>query len=247
MRVLPRGNWLDESRRDRDARASRSSCRGSASTGPARATRLDLARWLVSRDNPLAARVFVNRLWKLLLRPGHRRRRSTTSARRASGRRTPSCSTGWRVEFVDSGWDVKHMLQADGHVARPTGSRRGHGPSCSSSDPDNRLLARQGRFRLDAELVRDNALAVSGLLVAEDRRAERQAVSAGRLLGAPELPRRASGRTDHGDEPVPPRALHLLAADVPAPEPAGLRRAEPRGVHGRARRARTRRCRPWCC
>ena len=95
-------------------------------------------------------------------------------------------------------------------------------------------------------MVRDNALAVSGLLSRTDRRAERPALPAAGLLDLPELSAARMGRR-RGRGPVPPRPLHLLAADVPAPEPAGLRRAEPRGVRGRAHRARTRRSRRWCC
>ena len=109
-------------------------------------------------------------------------------------------------------------------VARAAGER----------DPDNRLLRPAGPLPARR---RDWSATMPwrsrGLLVAEDRRAERQAVSAGRLLGVPELPAaRVRGR--HGREPVSPRPLHVLAADVPAPQPAGLRRPEPRGMHGRA-------------
>ena len=67
------------------------------------------------------------------------------------------------AELVDSGWDVKHMLKLM-VMSRRTGNRRPASATALQKDPDNRWLARQGRFRLDAEMVRDNALAVSGLL-----------------------------------------------------------------------------------
>ena len=76
-------------------------------------------------------------------------------------------------------------------------------------DPGNVWLARQNRFRLDAEFVRDNALAVSGLLSAQDRRAERQAVSAGRVLVVSQFPQaRMAERQGRG--PISPWAVHLL-------------------------------------
>jgi hypothetical protein len=117
---------------------------------------------MVSRDNPLAARVFVNRLWKLMFGQGL----VTTPDDFGSQGAWPShpLLLDWlAVEFVDSGWDVKHLLKVmvTSATYRQTSAA---GPALRQRDPYNRWLARQGRFRLDAEMVRDNALAVSGLL-----------------------------------------------------------------------------------
>ena len=80
-------------------------------------------------------------------------------------------------------------------------------------------------------MVRDNALAIAGLLVPKIGGPSVKPYQPDGLLGEPELPARdyVGG---HGREPVPPRAVHLVAAVVPAPEPAGLRRPQPRGMRG---------------
>ncbi len=124
--------------------------------------RLALAHWLVSPDNPLTARVFVNRLWEKLFGAGLVR----TSEEFGSQGDLPSHPQllDWlAVEFVESGWDVKHMLKLmvmsavyrQSSLVTPEGLAR---------DPQNRFLARGPRFRLTAEMVRDQSLAVSGLL-----------------------------------------------------------------------------------
>jgi hypothetical protein len=71
-----------------------------------RATRLDLAKWLVSRDNPLTARVFVNRLWKLTFGTGLSKRLDDLGAQ-GEWPVHPSCSTGWRSSSWTAIWDVK--------------------------------------------------------------------------------------------------------------------------------------------
>jgi hypothetical protein len=128
-----------------------------------RANRLDLARWLVSRDNPLTARVFVNRLWRLAFGQGIVRSVEDFGTQGAFPSH-PDALDWLAVEFMDSGWDVKYVLRLivcsstyrQSSVAMREQRER---------DPANTWLTRQGRFRLDAELVRDNALAASGLLV----------------------------------------------------------------------------------
>jgi hypothetical protein len=135
-----------------------------AQTG--RATRLDLAEWLVARDSGapgLTARVFVNRLWKLFFGKGLSSRLDDLGAQGE----TPVHAEllDWlAVEFMDSGWDAKHMVRLI-VTSRTYRQSSVESAAMRQRDPENRLLARQTRPRLDAEFIRDNALAVSGLLV----------------------------------------------------------------------------------
>ncbi len=159
MRVLPRGNWLSDSgeivQPAVPAYLGKLDAKG-------RATRLDLARWLTTQDNPLVARVFVNRLWKLMFARGI----VTTLedfGRQGSNPTHPELLDWLAGEFIASGWDVKHVfkLMAMSDTYRRTSRDT---PELRQKDPYNALLARQGRFRLDAEMVRDNALSIAGLL-----------------------------------------------------------------------------------
>jgi hypothetical protein len=163
IRILKRGNWLDDS----GEVVTPSVPAFLSKTDPTgrRATRLDLAAWVVSRDNPLTARVFVNRLWALLFGQGLV---STPDDFGAQGAwpTHPELLDRLAVEFVESGWDVKHVVRLI--VTSGTYRQASHAPEpVRQKDPYNQWLARQGRFRLDAEIVRDNALAVSGLIVDE--------------------------------------------------------------------------------
>jgi mono/diheme cytochrome c family protein len=160
LRVLPRGNWLDDS-----GEIVKPTVPGSLSAlevSGRRANRLDLARWFVSPDNPLTARVFVNRLWKVAFGQGIVKSLEDFGTQGAFP--THLELLDWlAVEFQSSGWDVKHMLKL--LVMSSTYRQSSHaGTELRERDPGNLWLARQGRFRLDAEMVRDNALAISGLL-----------------------------------------------------------------------------------
>jgi hypothetical protein len=160
MRVLPRGNWLDDTGELVTPAAP-------ASLAPfavqdRQATRLDLARWLVAPENPLVARVFVNRLWKLLFGQGLVRTLDDFGAQGAWPTH-PELLDWLAVEFVDRGWDIKHLIKLM-VLSRTYRQASAVSESLRQRDPYNALLARQARFRLDAEMVRDNALAVSGLL-----------------------------------------------------------------------------------
>jgi hypothetical protein len=160
MRILPRGNWLDESGPivTPDVPASLPAL----GVKDRRATRLDLARWLTSPENPLVARVAVNRLWKLAFGQGLV---ATLDDFGSQGTWPTHLELlDWLAcEFRDGGWDVKGTLK---RIVMSETYRQSSLPRESDlrRDPSNRWLSRQNRFRLDAEMVRDNALAASGLL-----------------------------------------------------------------------------------
>ncbi len=124
--------------------------------------RLGLARWLVSPENPLTARVTVNRLWQSVFGTGLVR----TSEDFGSQGEPPSHPEllDWLAgEFMRSGWDVQHMLRLILTSATYQQSSRVT-PALLAADPENRLLARGPRFRMNAEFVRDQALSAAGLL-----------------------------------------------------------------------------------
>jgi len=160
VRVLPRGNWLDES--GPVVQPGVPACMPPLDVGDERATRLDLGRWLVSDEHPLTARVFVNRLWRLLFGVGLSSKLDDLGAQ-GEWPVHPELLDWLAVEFVESGWDVRHLLRSI------VSSRTYRQSSLESAelrarDPANRLLARQSRWRIEAEFVRDTALSISGLL-----------------------------------------------------------------------------------
>ncbi len=161
VRILPRGNWMDESGEVVTAATPRflPPLRG-AGGGPG--GRLDLANWLVSRENPLTARTVMNRLWKQLFGSGISRVLDDLGAQ-GEPPTNPALLDWLACEFQDSGWDVKHMVRllvrSNTYKQVSTASK-----ALQAADPYNREVARQSRYRLDAELVRDNALATAGLL-----------------------------------------------------------------------------------
>ncbi|HXG60695.1 MAG TPA: PSD1 and planctomycete cytochrome C domain-containing protein [Planctomycetota bacterium] len=161
VRIRPRGNWMDDS--GEIVLPATPKFLPPLGVEGRRATRLDLARWLVAPENPLTARVFVNRLWRLFFGMGLSRSLDDLGAQ-SEWPVHPELLDWLAVEFMESGWDVKHLVRliVTSRTYRQTSVPR---PELKERDPFNRLLARQSRWRLDAELVRDNALAVSGLLV----------------------------------------------------------------------------------
>ena len=161
IRILPRGNWMDESG-ERLQPAPPEFLTGTLPTDTPRQSRLDLARWLTSAENPLTARTFVNRLWKQFFGQGLS---SAVDDLGAQGE-TPSHPEllDWLAcEFRDSGWDIQHLMRLLVRSAAYQQDSRAR-PELKEADPDNRLLAHQNPRRLDAEFVRDNALFAAGLL-----------------------------------------------------------------------------------
>lgn len=162
VRVLPRGNFLDETG-PVVLPTTPSFLPGlRTSTEQKRLTRLDLADWINSKDNPITARTVMNRLWQIF----HGTGLSAGLDDLGSQGELPSHPEllEWlSLEFRDKGWDVKKMirLMVTSRTYRQSSSLR---PDLKETDPNNRLLASQNPRRLDAEFVRDNALFVAGLL-----------------------------------------------------------------------------------
>jgi Protein of unknown function (DUF1553)/Protein of unknown function (DUF1549)/Planctomycete cytochrome C len=163
VRILPRGNWMDETGEIVKPALPHYLPRPEVTGRDL--TRLDLARWLVSRDNPLTARTVMNRVWKQFFGAGLCKQLDDLGAQ-GEPPSNPALLDWLACEFMDSGWDVKHMVRtiATSKTYRQTSVAT---PELLAADPLNRELARQSAYRGDAELVRDNALAVSGLLVAK--------------------------------------------------------------------------------
>lgn len=125
-------------------------------------SRLGVAQWLISRDNPLTARVAVNRFWAQLFGKGIVETEEDFGQQGASPTH-PELLDWLAVEFVEHGWDVKALLKTIVLSSTYRQSSRVT-PQLLAKDPKNRLLAHYPRRRLDAETVRDQALALSGLL-----------------------------------------------------------------------------------
>ncbi|HEY1083489.1 MAG TPA: DUF1553 domain-containing protein [Prosthecobacter sp.] len=127
---------------------------------PQESGRLQLARWMTSRDNPLTARVFVNRVWHWLFGAGLVR---TTDNFGATGELPshPELLDFLAVRFMEDGWNLKRLIK-DLVLSRTY--RQSSEAAGLAQDPDNRLLSRMNRKRLDAESLRDAMLASSGLL-----------------------------------------------------------------------------------
>ncbi len=125
--------------------------------------RLGLARWLVDNSNPLTARVTVNRYWQEIFGAGLVRSAGDFGSQ-GEPPTHPELLDWLAVEFRESGWDIKKLfrLMVTSAAYRQAAATT---PEKVEKDPENRLLSRGPRFRMDAEMVRDYALAASGLLV----------------------------------------------------------------------------------
>jgi hypothetical protein len=162
IRVLPRGNWMDDSGEVVEPGVPAAFRQITPGDGR-RVSRLDLAEWLVSADNPLTARTFVNRLWRLYFGVGLSRTLEDLGSQ-GEWPTHPELLDWLAVEFRESGWDVKKLyrLIVTSATYRQTAAAT---PAHLAVDPTNKFLARGPRFRMDGEMLRDSALAASGLLV----------------------------------------------------------------------------------
>ena len=161
VKILPRGNWLDKS--GDEVKPAIPEFLGKLETANKRATRMDLAKWVVSKENPLTARAFVNRTWKLFFGYGLSRRLDDLGGQ-GEPPTHPELLDHLASGFRDDGWDVKALIRniVTSKAYRQSSLPRG---TLEKDDPANRLYARQSRYRVDAEFVRDSALSISGLLV----------------------------------------------------------------------------------
>jgi hypothetical protein len=167
-RILPRANWMDDSSPIVEPAIPR--FLGTLDKKGERATRLDLANWLASRTNPLTARTFVNRLWRELFGTGLSKVLDDLGSQ-GEWPTHPELLDWLASEFMHPeldaaathDWDVKHMIRLI--VTSQTYRQSSIADATSlQKDPENRLLAHQNRYRVDAETVRDIALRISGLL-----------------------------------------------------------------------------------
>jgi hypothetical protein len=159
--ILTRGSWMTPA--DEVSPAYPGFLSEGMPASEKRLTRLDLANWLVSKDNPLPARHFVNRLWKQFFGKGFSNILDDLG-NQGEWPSHPELIDWLAAEFHGSGWDVKQLVRLI--VTSDTYCQiSAENEALAETDPDNRLLSEQSPRRLDAEFIRDNALAVSGLLV----------------------------------------------------------------------------------
>ena len=184
VRILPRGNWMNES--GEIVQPTLPHYLPQPAIEGRELTRLDLAQWLVSRDNPLTARTTMNRLWKQFFGAGISKALNDLGTQ-GEPPANPALLDWLACEFMDSGWDMKHMVrtivtsatyrQSLNRDAGADGGRSLQPRVC----PAERVSAGRGtRARHGAGRVRAAR--------ARDRRSECEALPAGRILGEPQLP-----------------------------------------------------------
>jgi len=159
VRILNRGNWQDKT--GEIMKPATPGFLPPLTPKKGNYNRLDLAKWTVAPENPLTARVAVNRLWKLFY--GYGIARSLEESGAQGQLPTHAELLDWLASEFKDGWDVKKLVRImiTSQTYRQSSIET---PASRERDPFNKLFARQSRWRLDAEFVRDNALAISGLL-----------------------------------------------------------------------------------
>ncbi|MBC7966861.1 MAG: DUF1553 domain-containing protein, partial [Fuerstia sp.] len=164
--VLTRGDFLHPDREHGALALGVPASLNIAETKPAFSNRLDLARWLVSRDNPLTARVTVNRIWARYFGRGLVETENDFGFQ-GSPPSHPELLDWLAAEFMESGWSLKHLhrLIVTSATYQQTSERSPHADvKLAAIDPGNRLLSRQNRIRVDAEFVRDISVSAAVLL-----------------------------------------------------------------------------------
>ena len=222
-RILPRGNWMDDSAPIVEPAIPR--FLGALDTRGERATRLDLANWLVSRDNPLTARTFVNRTWREFFGTGLSKVIDDLGSQ-GEWPTHPELLDWLASEFMQK-WDIKHVVRliVTSHTYRQ--SSLGDEPK---ADPENRLLAHQNRFRIDAENVRDVILQASGLLSDKVGGPSVNPVEPPGYLAALNFPKREYSAS-HGEDLYRRGLYTTWQRTYLASESLEFRRADARGVH----------------
>ena len=162
MRIRPRGNWTDNSGEIVLPSTPAFLPNAMASTEEKRLSRLDLAQWIVDPENPLTARTAVNRMWAQFFGTALSRNTGDLGSQGAWPSH-PEVLDWLAAEFVANGWSTKHVVRTI-VLSRTYRQSSAATAELLAKDPGNSLLARQSRRRLDAEFIRDNALAVGGLL-----------------------------------------------------------------------------------
>ena len=162
--MLPRGDWMNPAEKVEPAFPA--FLAKDAPPADKRLTRMDLAEWLLAPENPLTSRHFSNRLWKQFFGKGLSNILDDLG-NQGEWPSHPELIDWLASEFQSSGWDVKHMVRllVTSETYRQVSATN---PELAEIDPDNRLLSEQSARRLEAEFVRDNALAIAGLLHADE-------------------------------------------------------------------------------
>ncbi len=190
------------------------------------ADRLGFARWLVDRQAPTTARSIVNRVWQADFGTGIVAT-SEDLGLQCEPPSHPELLDWLAVEFMDRGWSLKHLHRLIVNSSTYRQSSRAT-PALLARDPYNRLLARGPRFRVDAEVVRDIALAASGLLEPEDRRPERLPAGAGVPVPAADQLRAEGLARSERPGSVSPGALYIPLPLGALPDAPVVRRAQRR-------------------